>query len=118
MSTIAARTEDESAAAVAQWEDVLRAYAEVLDSRRAVLLAVDVEDPLGEDLLIAPSFDTSMVVHHPFPDSLLPWATALLAETEGLCELARSVLASHPTPGRRRTMPEAGTGGVALDQRI
>lgn len=117
MSVVAlASPGEDTATAVAVWDDLLRGYAAVLDEQRAVLLAVDFDEPLDGDTLGVPTFEPPASVPA-LPESLRGRARALLAETEGLTELARSVLAAHPAPHRR--LPAAlSAGGDAVDQRI
>jgi hypothetical protein len=113
--TLASPGED-VATAVAVWDDLLRGYAAVLDEQRAMLLAVDFDEPLDGDALIVPTFEPPASVPA-LPDSLRGRARALLAETEGLTELTRSVLAAHPA--RHRRLPAAvSAGDSAVDQRI
>lgn len=113
--TLASPGED-TATAIAVWDDLLRGYAAVLDEQRSVLLAVDLDEPLDRDALFVPAFEPPASVPT-LPESLRGRARALLAETEGLTELARSVLAAHPAPHRR--LPTAvSAGGGAVDQRI
>jgi hypothetical protein len=113
--TLASPGED-AATAVAVWDDLLRGYAAVLDEQRAMLLAVDLDEPLDGDALGVPAFEPPASAPT-LPDSLRGRAHALLAETEGLIELARSVLAAHPGPNRRQPTA-ASAGGSTLDQLI
>ena len=117
MSVVAlASPGEDTATAVAVWDDLLRGYAAVLDEQRAMLLSVDFDEPLDGDTLVVPAFEPPASVPA-LPESLRGRARSLLAETEGLTELARSVLAAHPAP-HRRLPAVASAGGDAVDQRI
>lgn len=102
--------------AVAVWDDVLRGYAAVLDEQRSLLLAIDLDEPLEAEVLAVPTFDPPAGMP-PMPISMRSRAHALIAETEGLAELARTVLAALPAPNRRPSSPTAA-GGDTVDQRI
>lgn len=105
------------AGALELWDDVLRAYAGVLDEQRALLLSVDPDHPLDLDGVMLPSF-LPPVECPPLPDELRGRAMALLAETEGLAALARDVLAHHPAPNRRAVPLRPHDDGSALDQKL
>lgn len=119
MSTLDTRTVMTEArpADVALWDDVMRAYAAVLDEQRALLLSVDAEHPLDLDGVALPWFEPPGDLPA-MPDELRGRAHALLVETQGLAALAREVLAQHPIPGSRTFARGAGDGGSALDQKL
>ncbi len=105
--------------ATAYWTDLLRSYSEVLEAQRALLLAVDLDDPLDADQLEVPAFvppaDAPVL-----PERLRHWAQALLTQTRGLAELAADVLDRHPRPLARtgRDHGPAGASGVGLDRQL
>ncbi|MEX0846612.1 MAG: hypothetical protein WD023_02450 [Ilumatobacteraceae bacterium] len=102
--------------AVSVWDDLLRGYAAVLDEQRAFILAVDLDEPLDGEALIVATFDPPANAPA-VPESMHGRVRALLAETEGLAELASAVLAAHPLPNRHLPIASSAGGG-AVDQRI
>lgn len=89
------------------WDELLRAFAEVLDDQRAVLLGVDA-DAVFDDSVVAPPAFMPPAGAPPMPYELRSRAASLQRETDGLLELARELLgrleptiAAAPTPMRR-----------------
>lgn len=103
-------------AALAIWDDLLRAYAETLEHQRSYLLSLGSLDDADEALLVPPTFDVPTDVP-PMPSSLEAWATSLLAETAGLTELAQELLGDRPAE-RRPQLFHASASGSVLDQKI
>ena len=87
--------------AAARWDDLLRAFAEVVEQQRSFLLTIDLDSPIDETALIVPQLDLPDDMP-PLPPEMASWATSLLRDIAGLTELATHVLASHPAPQARR----------------
>lgn len=103
-------------AALAIWDDLLRAYAETIEQQRSYLLSLGSVDDADEVLLIPPTFDIPGDVP-PMPASMEAWATSLLTETVGLAELAHQLLGERPVERRPQLFRSAASGSV-LDQKI
>jgi hypothetical protein len=104
--------------AVARWDDLLRAFAEVVEQQRSFLLTIDLDSPLDETALIVPQLELPDDMP-PMPAEFGSWASSLLRDTAGLTELATQVLAAHPAPPTRRPRAfiEAASGG-SMDQKL
>lgn len=86
------RTEGDSD--VIMWDDVLRAYAAALDEHRAFLLSAQPEGlEAGFDLV--PIEFAPPASMPPLPAEFAERTRSLVAETEGLKELARDLLRRH-----------------------
>jgi hypothetical protein len=104
------------AAAFELWEDLLRAYAEVIEQQRSFLLTAGAVEGADAAAFEPPLFEIPLDVP-PLPAALESWATSLLSETAGLAEIAREILAARPANVRpQRFAPAAG--GSTLDQKI
>lgn len=105
-------------AALAFWDDLLRAYAETIELQRSYLLSLGSVDATDTDdaLLAPPTFELPADAP-PMPESMQAWAMSLLAETAGLTQLAAQLLADRPIE-RRPQLFQASTGGSVLDQKI
>lgn len=103
-------------AALAIWDDLLRAYAETIEQQRSYLLSLGSIDDADEAMLILPMFDIPDHVP-PMPASMEPWATSLVTETVGLAELAQQLLGDRPVERRPQRFQSAASGSV-LDQKI
>jgi hypothetical protein len=104
------------AAAIAVWDDLLRAYAEVIEQQRAYLLSLSSVDQVDEASLTAPMFHVPSGVP-PMPTSFEPWAMSLLTETAGLTELAHQILSDRPVTPRPPRFASSSSGST-LDQKI
>jgi hypothetical protein len=103
-------------AALAFWDDLLRAYAETLELQRAYLLSLGSLDAADDALLGTPSIELPADAP-PMPESMQAWAMSLLAETAGLTQLATQLLGDRPVE-RRPQRFQASAGGSVLDQKI
>lgn len=111
------RPPDESeAAAIAVWDDLLRAYAEAIEHQRAYLLSVGALDHADESVVAPPAFEIPTDIP-PMPSSFEPWAMSLLTETAGLTELAHGVLSDRPLVPRAHRAAATASGST-LDQKI
>lgn len=104
------------AEAIAIWDDLLRAYAEVIECQRVFLLALGSLDTLDDVVWDEPVFEIPADVP-PMPASFEPWATSLLSETAGLAELAHGILSERPAVVRPPRFAAASSGST-LDQKI
>lgn len=104
------------AAAIALWDDLLRAYAEVIEQQRAYLLSLSAVEHLDEATLLPPQFRVPAGVP-PMPSSFEPWAMSLLTETAGLTELAHQILSDRPAIARAPRFASSSSGST-LDQKI
>ncbi|MCB0998692.1 MAG: hypothetical protein R2713_10025 [Ilumatobacteraceae bacterium] len=109
------------AAALAAWDDLLRAYAETIELQRSYLLSLSSLDDVDEALLAVPGFEIPTDLP-PMPASLERWATSLLSETAGLAALARQILDDRPATASsgaaRASRFAAAPSGSSLDQKI
>ena len=111
------RPPDESeAAAIAVWDDLLRAYAEAIEHQRAYLLSAGGLDHADESMTAPPAFEIPTDIA-PMPSSFEPWAMSLLTETVGLTELAHGVLSDRPLVPRAQRAAATASGST-LDKKI
>lgn len=105
---------------IARWDDLLRAFAEVVEQQRAFLLTIDLDSPVDDAALTVPWLELPDDMP-PLPAELASWASSLLRDTAGLTELATEVLARHPAPSvqrpRTRAFAEAASGS-SMDQKL
>lgn len=98
------------------WEDLLRAYAEVIEQQRSFLLTVGAVEGADDAAFEPPLFGIPLDAP-PMPAALESWATSLLAETAGLAEIAHEILAARPANVRPQLFAPSA-GGSTLDQKI
>lgn len=104
--------------AAARWDDLLRAFAAVVEQQRSFLLTVDLDNPIDELPLVVPSLDLPDDMP-PMPAEFTSWASALARDVAGLTELAAGVLARHPAPQARRPRAFAeAVSGSSMDQKL
>lgn len=102
----------------ARWDDMLRAFADVVEQQRAFLLTIDLANPIDEAALAVPALALPDDMP-PIPDEFVPWASSLLRDTAGLTELAAGILAHHPAPQARRPRAFAeAASGSSMDQKL
>jgi len=104
------------AEAIAIWDDLLRAYAEVIEQQRGFLLSLGSLDMLDDVVWDEPVFEIPADVP-PMPAAYQDWATSLLSETAGLAELAHGILSDRPTTPRPPRFVSVSSGST-LDQKI
>lgn len=103
----------------AMWDDMLRAYASVVDEQRTFLLSLDAGLPGADVASSMPELDLPASMP-PMPAEMAAWAASLVRETAGLADLARDVLARHPAAPvarRPRAFAEAASGS-SMDQKL
>lgn len=105
------------AEAISIWDELLRAYAEVLEQQRAFLLSLGALDALDDIVWDEPVFVAPAEVP-PMPAGHLAWATSLLSETAGLAELAHGILSERPAAVARPPRFASASSGSTLDQKI
>jgi hypothetical protein len=104
--------------AAARWDDMLRAFAEIVEQQRAFLLTIDLDNPLDEVALAVPHLELPADMP-PMPPEFATWASSLLRDTAGLTELATEALARHPAPQVRRPRAFAeAANGSSMDQKL
>lgn len=104
----------------ARWDDLLRAFADVVEQQRAFLLTIDLANPIDEAALVVPALVLPDDMP-PLPDEFASWASSLVRDTAGLTELAAGILADHPAPQARRTRARAfadAASGSSMDQKL
>jgi hypothetical protein len=109
---------EQEVAAIALWEDLLRAYAETIEEQRSYLLSLSALDQVDEATIVPPVFEVPADVP-PMPASFEPWAMSLLNETAGLAEIAHQILSERPAAAPPRPQRFASSAsGSSLDQKI
>ena len=113
-----------SADRIGEWDEVLRAYACVVDEHRRTLISMRADGMVTDEFTPPPRFAPPSELG-PMPTELLPRARALAAETAGLVELAtelstelRAAIAAG-SPGPVSPRPFVGvSSGSTMDQRM
>jgi hypothetical protein len=114
---------DVDALFVAVWEEALAAYSETLEEHRSILQAVELEVVDAAWELQSPPEFVPPADLPPMPGALLPWARQLLAQTDGLVQLAaelaaraeRAMAARGAGPGSRHRLGAADTVASTWD---
>jgi hypothetical protein len=102
---------------VAEWDEVLCAYAAVLDEQRALLTTVGPEGfAEGHDL--TPLAFVPPTGLPPFPAELEGRAAALLRESAGLAALAQELLVQYRPASTSRAAGSATPGTAWLDRQL
>jgi len=89
---------ESSAAALAEWEQVLASYSAALDEHRSVLLAIEADAVAEYDVPPAPSFVPPPSMPS-MPHELVAWAQTLMSTTDALVHLATQ-LSTRANPQR------------------
>jgi hypothetical protein len=97
--------------AVELWDEVLRAYADVLDDHRGFLAVVGPDGLDDDTALVPPPFVVPSDLP-PLPTELRGRADALLTEVAGLVALAGEMLVEHRPPMAPTTARPTTAGTV------